>query len=72
MLSHRLWQMPSFRAFGDDAGGRARGGEGDREEELSQSDAETVKKAMINETSTVLSVVIMPTCRLVKSSPRWP
>ena len=43
----------SFRAFGDDAGGRARSGDVDREEEISQSDAETVKKAMINETSTV-------------------
>ena len=55
----------AFRAFGDD-------GEVDREEEISQSDAETVKKAMINETSTLLSVVITPTCRLVKRSPRWP
>ena len=72
MLSHRSWQMPSFRAFGDDAGGRARGEEVDREEEISQSDAGTVQKAMINETSTVLSAVITPTCWLAKRSLRWP
>ena len=40
-------KMPSSRAFGDDAGGRARGEEVDHEEEISQSDAEAVKKVMI-------------------------
>ena len=45
VLSHRSSKMYSSRAFGDDAGGRARGEEVDREEEISQSDAETARTA---------------------------
>ena len=42
----------------------------DHEEEISQSDVEPMEKVTINETSTVLSAVITPTCRLAKRRPR--
>ena len=43
--------------------------EDDREEEISQSDAEPTKKAMISEDSTLQSAVTTLTRRLVKSNP---
>ena len=66
---------PSSSASGGGAGGCARGGfepivhEDDRQEEISQPDAETVKKVTINEASTLLSVVTTLTRRLVKRNP---